>query len=251
MAMSIIKVRNVTENPLPMDNLNVENRTLPPEVDIELTLYNKVYEIQSDPQLQQYIEEGLCILNDGTRDLTQEEATNVVAPVISTANMYDFTEAPEKIDVTNNDLFLIEDSEDDYKKKKVRSESILFLGEGTIVYTPERIVETGIVYTNSTDPILLHGMYKEIEEAGNYEIEFSGQFACLKGWEVIMLALYVDNEIVPDTRRIIEAESYVAGLTDALIPNVQQNQIIHVRWWTDRGRKVIAEARSLKVSRYV
>ena len=251
MAVTTIIVRNVTTSSLYLDNLNVENRELPPGIDINLTFYNKVYEIQSDPQLQQYIENNQCVINDGTRDLTQDEAMNVVAPVISTASIYNYTEAPEKIDIHDNDLFLVEDSEDEYKKKKVRSENILWLGSGTIVYSPERIVETGIVYTDSRKPILLHGMEKKVEEDGNYEIDFSGQFACLRGWEIVMVALYVNDDMVPDTRRIIEAESYVAMQTGALIPNAKKGQLIHVRWWTDRGRDVIAEARSLKVSRYV
>lgn len=248
--LSII-VRNTTTVALPLTNLIVANHELPPGVDVELTLCNKVHEIQSDPQLQQYIANGDCILNDGTRDLSGEEAANVVAPVVSTASIYDYRSAPEKTIVHGNDLFLVEDSEDGYKKKRVRSEYVVFLGAGTIVYTPEQITETGVVYTKAKTPIPLHGMETIVENAGNYEIEFSGQFACLKGCEIVLVAIYVDDVMVPDTRRIIEAESYVAVQTEALIPNAQAGSVIHVRWWTDRGRKVITEARSLKVRRYV
>jgi len=246
-----IFVRNETAAALPLDNLIAEYHMLPPGVDVELTLYNNVPEIQADPQLQQYVASGDCTLNDGTRDLSLEEALNVCAPVVSTASIYDFNSAPEKSIVHGNDLFLIEDSEDGFKKKKVKSEYVIFLGAGTIVYTPTQITETGIVYTKSKNPILLHGMETTIENEGNYEIEFSSQFACLKGWEIVLVAIFVDDTMIADTRRIIEAESYVAVQTEALIPNAAIGSNIHVRWWTDRGRSVVAEARSLKVRRYV
>lgn len=249
--MATIIVKNITANPLPLDNLSVENRILSPGVDVDLTLYNKVYEIQTDPQLQQYIAAGYCTLNDGTRDLTQEEATNVATPVVSTANIYNFTEAPEKIEIAGNDLFLVEDSQDAYRKKKVKSSNIIFLGAGTLVYSPIRLVETGIVYTSSNDPIVLFGMEFTAAEDGNYEIEFNGQFACLKGKETVYIAVYLDDTFLEDTVRVVEADSYVIGQTEALLANVNAGQIISIQWVTSKQKRVVAAARSLKVSRYV
>lgn len=249
--MATIIVRNVTAAALPIDNLNVENRTLLPGVDVDLTATNKVYEIQADPQLQAYITTGKCILNDGSRDLSQDESLNVAMPVVSTASIYSFNDAPEKELVDEDDIFLVEDSEDGWRKKKVKSSNVIFVGAGTIIFTPERIVETGLIYTKSTEPILMYGMEKLVEIAGNYEVEFNGQFACLKSSETVFVAIYVDDEMLPETRRIVEAESYVAVQTDAGIPNLQVGQIISMRWWAYRGRKVIAEARSMKVRRYV
>lgn len=249
--MATIIVRNITAAPLPLDNLNVENRELPPGIDVNLTAYNKVYEIQSDPQLQGYIAAEQCLLNDGSRDLSQTEALNVAAPVVSTASIYSFFDAPEKELVDAEDIFLVEDSKDGWRKKKVQSSNVIFLGAGSIVYTPERFVETGLAYTKSQEPILLHGMEKLVEEDGNYEVEFSGQFAAYRSGEVVMVAIYVDDEIVPWTRRAIEADTYVTVQTDALLTDLQSGQIISVRWWTYRGRQVITEARSMKVRRYV
>lgn len=250
MAVTII-VRNITAGPLYLDNLSVENRVLLPNVDVNLTIYNRVYEIQSDPQLQQYIIDEKCVLNDGTRDLTQDEAINVAEPVISTANIYKFTEAPEKLELSDNDLLLAEDSEDNFKKKKIKAANIVFLGDGTLVYAPIRLVETGIVYTSSNDPIVLFGMEFTADENGNYEIEFNGQFACLKGKETVYIAVYLDNTLLEDTIRVVEADSYVIGQTEALLENVNVGQIISIQWVTSKQKRVVAAARSLKVSRYV
>ena len=249
--MATIIVRNITAAALPLDNLNVENRELPPGVDVDLTATNKVYEIQSDPQLQGYLLAGECILNDGSRDLSQDESLNVAMPVVSTASIYSFNDAPEKSLVDEDDIFLVEDSEDGWRKKKVKSSNVIFVGAGTIIFTPERIIETSLAYTKSKTPIVMYGMEKLIEIAGNYEVEFNGQLACLKSSETVFVAIYVDDEMLPETRRIIEAATYDAVQTDAGIPDLQVGQIISVRWWTYRGRKVITEARSMKVRRYV
>jgi len=249
--VATIIARNVTAAALPLDNLTAENRELPPDVDVDLTASNKVYEIPAAPQLQGYIAAGQCILNDGSRDLSQDESLNVAMPVVSTASIYSFNDAPEKELVNEDDIFLVEDSGDGWRKTKVKSSNVIFVGAGTIIFTPERIVETALAYTKSEAPIPLYGMEKLVEIEGNYEVEFNGQFACLKSSETVFIAIYVDDEMLPETRRIVEAKSYVAVQTDAGIENLQVGQIISVRWWTHRGRQVITEARSMKVRRYV
>jgi hypothetical protein len=190
-------------------------------------------------------------MSDGTRDLAKQEALNVTTTVISTADIYSFYDSPEKELVGADDIFLVEDSDDGWKKKKVKSSNVIFLGKGSIIYTPERFIETGLATTKSKTPIALHGMSKTIEQEGNYEVVFNGQFACLHGNEVVLIAIYVDNEMITDTRRIIKAESYVVGQTDTAIEGLQIGQVLHVRWWTEKGRSVIAEARSMRIRRYV
>jgi hypothetical protein len=249
--MTVIIVRNITTEPLPLDNLTVENRVLLPNIDVNLSTSNKVHEIQSDPQLRAYIANGWCVMNDGTRDLSQDEAVNVATTVVSTADIYSFYDSPEKELVAADDIFLVEDSDDGWRKKKVKSSNVIFLGKGSIIYTPERFIETGLATTKSTTPVELHGMSKTIEQDGNYEVVFNGQFACLRSQEVVLIAVYVDNEIIANTRRIIEAESYVVGQTDAALENLVIGQVLHIRWWTERGRSVIAEARSMRIRRYV
>jgi hypothetical protein len=83
--MSTIIVKEMSGAGLEISGLSVPDAELPAGGQITLTDYNTVIAIQSDRQLQDYIQAGTVILNDGTADLTQEQSLNISAPVASAA----------------------------------------------------------------------------------------------------------------------------------------------------------------------
>jgi len=89
MAHVTIIAKNITSGPavdLPIDDLSAPDAKILASGQVELTLYNTVQEIQSDRQLEEYIEDDKVIINDGTSDLSKTESLNYVSTVATTTD---------------------------------------------------------------------------------------------------------------------------------------------------------------------
>lgn len=150
MAFKIV-AKNNDVVPLKLTNLLAIDRQIPVGGSAELTAYNTIFAIQADPQLATYVTNGKVTLNDGTRDLSADEAIRILTPVVSNTNIYSFNSVTEKTSPVGNDVIIVEDSENQYSKRKVKLSRIVAEGNGE-VNTASNIGTSGVgVYAQKSD----------------------------------------------------------------------------------------------------
>jgi len=247
----LIIAKNNRNYDLPLHNLSVTDQKIPANGQANLTQHNTIFRIQADPQIRDYLNTGDVTLNDGSKDLILSEAMSVLTAVVSSTSIYKFTEAPEKISAESGDIFLVEDSSDNFSKKKISAENLVFLGAGTIVYAPQEASSTGIAMTVSQTSVPIPEMEIQLS-AGNHIVWFGAQLKIPpSGVQLINIGLYLDETLISITKRVFELKNYYNIQVRTTIENVEEGQTIRAFWSTEKGKHVISEARSLMVHKYV
>jgi|GEM_PF-4232472 len=92
---TVIIAKNQTAGALSLKNLSAPNAEIPASGQVTLTDYNRVYEIQNDPELLGYIDNDQVLLNVDGADLTKAQSQETAQPVSASGkNTLDATAAP-------------------------------------------------------------------------------------------------------------------------------------------------------------
>ncbi len=144
----------------------------------------------------------------------------------------------EKVALADEDVFLIEDSENNSQKCKVQRKAI----------RPEDIEVTATVVTTETSPALVPMAQMTITPApGTYRVYFSTSWKNSLNVATSNLAIFSGDVKITSSNRIMTGTT-TTGVTSTAKVSVDGSQAIEIRWSTSDGT-ITAYERSLIITR--